>query len=305
MIVLPLLLTGNILFNIGATMADRFLFIPTIGSCILICLFVYKIFKADPLQNSPSNGIRFTLLAIILIFSVRTYTRNKDWKDNYTLFTHDVTTVPGSARVHFNNAFALEKTNTTNNFDSSEKEYKVCLSIDPYYPDAILSLGNIYTNQKKFTEALSIYQKALTKYAKNFEILGSIGSLYYKQGNMDSAIYYLKNANLAGNTYAGLYNTLGTALFIKQKYPEAIATFEEGIKKDSTNWELYLNYGNSFAISNQFDKALKAFLNSYRFNSSNLQTPYFLALTYLKIGDTLNSDKYLYEYKLLKQKRAQ
>jgi tetratricopeptide (TPR) repeat protein len=302
LIVLPLLLTGNIIFNIGATMGDRFLFIPTIGSCILICLFVFKVFKTTPIQPIQSNKIRFTLLFILLIFSVRTYTRNKDWKDNYTLFKHDVNVTPGSARVHFNNALALEKTNTTNDFEPSKKEYQKCLSIDPYYTDASLNLGSIYVKERNFAEALSVYQKALSKYHTNFDLLGSIGFLYYRKGDIDSSIYYLNKANLAGNTTTGLYNTLGTALFTAQKYPEAIITYEKGIKNDSSNWELYLNYGNALAVSNQFDRALKAFHNSYKLKPDNIQTPYFLALTYLKIGDTLNSDKYLNEYKQLNKK---
>lgn len=296
MILLPLLLTGNLFFNIGATMADRFLFIPTIGSCILICWLVFKAFKLT-VSAKPSAPAQYVLLAVCLLFSVRTFTRNKDWKDNFTLFRNDVDNAPNSARVHFNNALVLEKT-IQNDPVPAQKEYEVCLGIDPYYHDAILNLGNIYTKQKNYAAAVKLYHTDLSKYRDNTDALGNIGFTFYKMGRPDSAIYYLKKAEATGNISAGSCNVLGSLLYEKKQYPEAVAVFEKGIKKDSLNAELYTNYGNVLAITNHYDKALNAFQASYRINN-NSQALYFIALTYNKMGDTLNAYKYYDEFKKL------
>lgn len=296
MIFLPLLLTGNIVFNIGATMGDRFLFIPTIGSCILICLFVFKLFKTDLSSVKVSATIQYTLLAVFVLFSVRSYTRNKDWKDNFTLFKNDVDNAPNSARVRFNNALVLEKT-IVNDLSIAQKEYEVCLAIDPYFHDAVINLGNIYTKQNNFTSALKIYHTDRSKYNDNPDLLGNIGYTLYKSGQKDSAMYYLNRAQLNGNANAATYNVLGALYFEKQKYPEARTCFEKGLLKDTANAELYINYGNVLAITNNYDAALKAFQSSYRLG--NNQSLYYIALTYNKLGDTLNANKYYNEFKRL------
>ncbi len=299
MIIFPLLLTGNLLFNIGATMADRFLFIPTIGSCILICWCVYTLFKIN-FSTKPAASVQYILLAVFLLFSVQTFTRNKDWKDDFTLFKKDVTHAPGSARTHFNNALVFEKT-ITNDPGRAQKEYEICLGIDPYYHDAILNLGNIYMKQANYAAAIKLYHTDLNKYKNNPDALGNMGYTFYKMGQRDSAMYYLKKAELTGNINAVSCNVLGTLYFEKKNYPQALAAYEKGIKKDSTNIEMYNNYGNILALSNRYNDALKAFQNSYRINNNNKQALYYMAVTYSKLGDTVNAYKYYGEFKKLNQ----
>ncbi len=299
MIVLPLLLTGNLIFNIGATMADRFLFIPTIGSCILICYLIFKLFKALPSQKVFPPTVRYVLVLLIVLFSFRSFTRNKDWKSNDTLFSHDVAVVPNSARAHYNNAIVLQNHSGSVISEASRKEYEVCLGIDPEKVDALINLGVLYGKQKEYDKALGLYRRALHKDKNNSDVMGNMGDVFYKSGQIDSSIIYLKKAHLAGNTNPESYNILGTALFGKQNYAEAQAAFETGLKSDTTNWSLYLNYGNVLATTSKFDEALNAFQHAYRLNRSNPQPPYFLAMTYSKLGDTLNANKYYNEYKNL------
>jgi hypothetical protein len=155
-LVLPLLLTSNIFFNIGATMADRFLFTSTIGSCLLICWFIFKLFKNN------ISAIQYILIAILLLFSIQTFTRNKNWESNYTLFKHDVKNAPNSARVHYNNALALQQTTAPGtNLQPYIAEYELCLQIDPKYQDALINLGAVYAQQKQYSTALALYHRAL------------------------------------------------------------------------------------------------------------------------------------------------
>jgi protein O-mannosyl-transferase len=297
LIILPLLLTGNLLFNIGSTMADRFLFIPTIGSCIIICLLIYRLAKADIASNKKNNVIIFSITAIVLVFSIKTFIRNKDWKSDATLFSKDVTAVPNSARVHYNYGTVLLGKGT--DLNACRKEYETCLRIDPKYQDALINLGSVYTKQKDFDAALKLYHRALAQQNNNATIFGNIGDTFYRKGNNDSAIFYLEKAQLAGNKTAATYNVLGTAFFGNKRYAEAVSAYENGIRRDPNNWNLYLNYGNALAVSNKFPEALKAFQSSYNMNPGNIQTLYFIALTYNNLGDTLNAKKYFDEFQKL------
>ncbi|HRG39161.1 MAG TPA: tetratricopeptide repeat protein [Bacteroidia bacterium] len=63
---------------------------------------------------------------------------------------------------------------------------------------------------------------------------------------------------------------------------------------------MYLNYGNALAMSNRDKEAIKAFEKSYNLNAiNNSQALYFIAITYNKMGDTTNANKYYREFKKL------
>ncbi|MGZ4075775.1 MAG: tetratricopeptide repeat protein [Bacteroidia bacterium] len=297
-ILLPLFFTGNIFFNIGATMADRFLFVSTIGSSLLFTFIIFKLLKIDFTKNFPVNKAAYIFVPVLLLFSIKTFSRNKDWKDNATLFAHDVVTVPNSARAHYNYGTALMDGlyKKENNENDAQKEFETCLKIDPLYLDALINQGVLYLRQKEYPMAIQSYQKALAINRNDNELCANAGEAFYKNNQTDSAIFYLEKAHRLGNNIVGSYNLLGSALFSKKEYAEACKAFEQGVKADSTSWNLYLNYGNALAISNRDQEAIKAFQKSYELNSGNVQTLYFLALTYKKIGDNVNADKFYNEY---------
>jgi tetratricopeptide (TPR) repeat protein len=297
-ILLPLFLTGNLFFNIGATMADRFLFIPTIGSSLLITLLIFKLFKTDLSKNFELLKPAYFFVPILILFSFKTFSRNADWKSNSTLFAKDVNTVPGSARAHYNYGTSLMNNEyiTPDHNAAAQKEFEACLSIDPKYMDAIINLGSIHVARKNYVQAIRTYRQGLLIDPRNNMLNGNIGDAFYRNGQPDSAVVYLEKARKFGNSIPGLYLILGTIWFEKKEYNKATDAFEKGIKIDNANWNLYINYGNSLAIGGRKEEALKAFERAYELNKDNVQPLYFIALTYRDMGDTARANKYYNEY---------
>ncbi|MCW3104211.1 MAG: bacteriophage receptor-2C outer rane subunit [Bacteroidetes bacterium] len=298
-ILLPLFLTGNLFFNIGATMADRFLFVSTIGSSLLICWLVFYLSKTDLLKNFPASRAAYVFIPVLLLFSVKTYTRNADWKDDPTLFASDVKTVPNSARAHYNYATALMNNmyKKTDAEAEAQKEFGLCLSIDPSYYDALINSGSLYSRRKEYAAAIGTYRKALLINSQDHQLYANMGESFYRSQQPDSAIVYLDKAHTLGNRMIGSYNILGTAWFTKKEYDKACKEYEKGLQVDSTSADLYLNYGNALAMSNRDQEAIRAFNRSYKLNPENPQPLYFLALTYNKLGDTLNANMYYDAFK--------
>lgn len=106
----PLSLVTNLVFNIGAPMADRFLYAPSLGFCLIVAyLLVHygQVLTFEALKKKlPIVGL---LLVIVIASSFKTITRNKDWYDNTTLFTKDRLAVPNSAKIHYYYANSLLK----------------------------------------------------------------------------------------------------------------------------------------------------------------------------------------------------
>jgi tetratricopeptide (TPR) repeat protein len=89
--------TSNLLFPIGSIMAERFLYLPSIGfaACLVIAV------RAAATRLRLSSG---WILAVIIVFAagwgIRTFQRNRDWIDDETLWSHALTTGPNSFKPH-------------------------------------------------------------------------------------------------------------------------------------------------------------------------------------------------------------
>lgn len=95
---------SNLIFPIGTNMAERFMFLPSVGFSGLCALGLYAFAKRlqkpeQPIEQALSMPT-FLLGAIVLIYGVKTFSRNWAWYDDYTLFTTDIAHSPHSAKLN-------------------------------------------------------------------------------------------------------------------------------------------------------------------------------------------------------------
>jgi tetratricopeptide (TPR) repeat protein len=296
-ILFPLLLTSNLFITIGATAADRFLFVSSIGSCMLMVYLPTKFLK--PATHTPV--LKLGIPIVFLVFTAMTFSRNKAWKNNFTLYEQDVKVVKNSARAHYNygtGLMGLAKENTDQRLLKAQQELQKTLEIDPNYFDALINLGAVQNRLKNYPASIELYRRAISIDKNNKLVYGNIGESFFRNDQPDSAIVYLRKAHALFNDHSETYNIEGTSLFKLKKYEEACKAFESGIEKDSGSFSLYLNYGNALAMSNRDREAIQAFERSYRLKpDNNSQALYFIAITYNKIGDSTNANKYYREFK--------
>jgi hypothetical protein len=87
-------LVSNLFFPIGTNMAERFMFMPSLGICLAAAVLLYKM-----AVRFGAKKIWLLILFIAFIYSAVTIIRNPDWKDNYTLLSHDVKISKHSGKV--------------------------------------------------------------------------------------------------------------------------------------------------------------------------------------------------------------
>jgi small basic protein len=95
-----LLPTSNLAFLIGSIMAERFVYLPSIGlaGCVIAagCALKGQLFDRK-LFGIGAAWIALDLLCVTC--SVRTYARNSDWVDELSLWKSTVDVSPESAKV--------------------------------------------------------------------------------------------------------------------------------------------------------------------------------------------------------------
>lgn len=107
---------SNLFFPIGTNLAERFLFLPTVGFSLACAMGLFAIAqflhkkeefhsKDGELVGLQHLKVPIAILVVVCgLYSVKTVVRNMAWADDYTLFVTDVANSPYSAKL--NNAVA-------------------------------------------------------------------------------------------------------------------------------------------------------------------------------------------------------
>ncbi len=139
-------LMSNLVFSIGTFMNERFLFMPSLSFCVALVFGLNALMKKTAYQN-----VGYALLIIIGVgYSAKTITRNNNWKDDFTLFTHDVKISQNSAKgncvaggkYYEKGRDVKEKSKRNRYLQKAHRYLQKSLQIHPTYNDAHLLMGN-------------------------------------------------------------------------------------------------------------------------------------------------------------------
>jgi tetratricopeptide (TPR) repeat protein len=112
-----LLPASNLLRPVASIIGERFLYAPLfglIGASMILAQYGFH-YLSPPLRSGKHGGhlgrvrhvLPVVLVAVAILFSVRTWDRNQDWQSNVSLFQAGTITAPQSARNHGAYAAAL------------------------------------------------------------------------------------------------------------------------------------------------------------------------------------------------------
>ncbi len=219
--------SSNIAMLIGATMAERFLFIPSVGFCLILAWFAVKAIEMWPGKKMLVHG---ALGLVVVLFSVKTVARNTDWRDNLTLFSRDIQHAPNNASMHaaLGNMLIIE----------SQKVY------DQQRRENMLSRAR---------EAL---QKAVRIYPEYFYAHGNLGSAFKMIGKPDSAItHFLRSFELNPEDGVALMN-IADIYMRQEKLDSAVVYFRKVLHIDPENANARVRMADCLALSGAYEKAL-------------------------------------------------
>lgn len=258
-------IVSNIVFPIGTNMSERFLFMPSLGFCILLIYLLKRFVKG----NVWVYIVGFFLLG----YTAKTITRNTIWKDDFTLFTTDVKTSRRSAKVL--NAAGGALTNRAMNETNMSKKTKMlnkaiaylneAQQVHPNYKNAALIKGNAYYYLDQFENAIESYSRALTiapdykEASDNLAIsLRSQARIEgEKNGNLSKAQELLKRSISLVDTDPEAYRLLGITMGMQGRHELAVQNFLKVVELVPDQAGGYVNLANAYKYLNDEENVRK------------------------------------------------
>jgi len=286
-----LLPTANLLKIIGSIMAERFLYLPSIGFAGCLVIAVYQLCRQVILRLPITDWAlrlwlqltaRTVLIIIVACLGVRAFVRNFDWQDDITLWSKAVHAVPNSFKSHKSLAFALyEKDPEGKDIDRIIEEGEAALKVTDQTQIVLLHLGAYYRikgdnlGQRSADGTILPTLQSLVWYQKSADVLAKAVPLdrafnednrnkELKRGRKPEAIPDVGNHEI--------YWNLGLSLMRVSKYDEALEAYSYMRHLAPTNPDAYLSMASACLSAGRLEPAAILLLQTLLLDNSRQET---------------------------------
>ncbi|XP_018394769.1 PREDICTED: transmembrane and TPR repeat-containing protein CG4341-like isoform X1 [Cyphomyrmex costatus] len=257
-LVLPFLPASNLFFYVGFVIAERVLYLPSVGACLAVGAAISGCYRIARRNGSRTRGRAVLLGTAILIgmLSAKTLVRNTDWRDEESL-------------------------------------YRSALHVNP--PKAYGNLGSILSEQGRVAEAEEAFVQALRYRPNMADVHYNLGILQQGRKNYDEAILSYQRAIHFRPSLAQAYVNLGAALISVGRGTDAAAVLRAGASLDGSGLkdkraheaarvQALLQLGALYADQGRLQRALSAYREALR----ALPDHYPPQSVYNLLGETLS-----------------
>jgi tetratricopeptide (TPR) repeat protein len=203
--------------------AERFLYVPSVGFLLLVALGLEQLFEGElpflgpKASHRAATGIAVALMAVYGVVTVR---QNEVWLNSKSLWEHTLKYNDRSYRGLY--GYGLEVSKEEGGAEEAERYYRESMEVHPSYPEPYYALGLLLLNEKRYDEAI--------KYAER----------YAELDKHDPEPYIV----------------IGNALFFQRDYKGAADAYRKAVERKPEHANALYNLANSLVAAGEPEEAL-------------------------------------------------
>jgi Flp pilus assembly protein TadD, contains TPR repeats len=237
-------------------MADRYMYIPSIGLFVLIVWGLGAVLSA---RQAPifigASAVALSACVVCTRFQLAY------WRDSETLFRHAIAAVPDNYLGYDNLGKALQDQGRK---DDAVSCWKKAVEIAPQYAQAQYNLGTVLLEQGKDEEAILHLKAAVKAAPADANAHQNLGNAYLKLGKLaDATVQYAESAALMPNVPI-FRRVLGSVLLRQSRWSEAALVLADAVRLEPTSAEANRNLGFALIRQGRGDEALTYFSEAVR-----------------------------------------
>ncbi|XP_047249014.1 protein O-mannosyl-transferase TMTC3 [Girardinichthys multiradiatus] len=259
LIVLPFIPASNLFFPVGFVVAERVLYVPSMGFCVLIAHGFKMVSHKGHLKK-----ISWLMIGVLLTtHAVKTFNRNWDWESEYTLFTSALKVNKNNAKLWNNVGHALEN---QNNYAMALRYFLQATRVQPDDIGAHMNVGRTYKNLNKSKQAEEAYLVA--------------------KSLMPQVIPGKKYATRVAPNHLNVYINLANLIRANDsRLEEADQLYRQAISMRPDFKQAYISRGELLLKMNKLTEARDAYLRALELDGTNADLWYNLAIVNIEMKD--------------------
>ena len=313
-------LVSNLAFPIGTLFAERLMYLPAVGLAAACGALAALLHAKRPRATLAIVGVILALLA------GRTWARNREWKDDFTLFRAAEQVSPRSSKVHYNLGNAYRR---RGELGLAVSHYRRCLELFPRYTPARRNLAVALTDLGPSEEAVDILHALVAEDPKRASLRNNLGNAYLALGRLGEAEAEYREAVSLDPGSADAHNNLAVIrqgrgdlpgaeaelreavrlspdsarfrialgdLYLKEQRPrEAQESFEQAVERAPDSAEAQRGLGESLLALSRSREALAALQLSLQLNPGQWEAPALLGYLHQQQGEDQEAERYYLE----------
>lgn len=259
LMVLPFIPASNLFFPVGFVVAERVLYVPSMGFCVLVAHGFKTLSHKWNLKK-----LSWLLMGVLLsTHAVKTFHRNWDWESEYTLFTAALKVNKNNAKLWNNVGHALEN---QNNYATALRYFLQATRVQPDDIGAHMNVGRTYKNLNKSREAEEAYLVA--------------------KSLMPQVIPGKKYATRVAPNHLNVYINLANLIRANEsRLEEADQLYRQAISMRPDFKQAYISRGELLLKMNKLTEARDAYLRALDLDGTNADLWYNLAIVHIEMKE--------------------
>ena len=207
---------------------ERYLYLPSVGFCWVLAWGWTRLVAWSAQSRYPWKWALTAALGVIASWCVaRIVSRNRDWRDDITLYTRTLAASPDAYYIHNNlGAVYWDKGDAK----AAEREWTEALRLAPNAGIVLDNLAMLNLNQRHYEEAAGYSLRALGLDPNDAGAHVSLGSAYFAMGNSQDAESHLRRAVALAPLDTLAHTVLGELYLQESQLPEAEEQFRRSVE---------------------------------------------------------------------------
>lgn len=311
LLVIPFLPASNLFFRVGFVVAERVLYLPSAGYCVLLTVGLGALGR----HTRKKKLISSLLLGLLLLNTLRCVTRSGDWRSEERLFRSALSVCPLNAKVHYNVGKNLaDRGNQTaairyyreavrlnpkyvhamnnlgnilkerNELQEAEGLLSLAVQIQPDFAAAWMNLGIVQNSLKRFEAAEQSYRTAIRHRRKYPDCYYNLGRLYADLNRHADALYAWRNATVLKPGHSLAWNNMIILLDNTGNLAQAEAVGREALELIPNDHSLMFSLANVLGKSQKYKESEALFLKAIKAHPNAASYHGNLAVLYHRWG---------------------
>uniref|UniRef100_A0A1S4GIF0 dolichyl-phosphate-mannose--protein mannosyltransferase n=1 Tax=Anopheles gambiae TaxID=7165 RepID=A0A1S4GIF0_ANOGA len=219
------------LVRVGFVIAERLLYLPSVGFCYLVAVGWRRLIKRSVAFYIP-------LCLLCTMFILKTQSRAYEWTSEDLLFRSALRVCPHNAKVYYNIArLATDQGDRATAFTF----YRRAIELHPEYEAAHMNLGNLYRETHELDRAEWHLRRAIEIHEPFPSAWMNLGIVQAARKDHDAALTSYQRALQLKPNYANCLYNLGNLYIDKQNSSMALRYWREAIQQNPRHSKAWAN----------------------------------------------------------------